>query len=290
MKPVFCAAVTPMNKNEAIDYSGFETNLDWYIGQGLSGITVNGGTGEFVSLTMQERKKLAETAVRQIGSRADCMVCCAAETTGEVIDYAKHAKSIGADSIMIIGPYYFKPSDEEIRQHYWSIAEAVDIPIVLYNNPGSSGIDLRPALIAEICSAGNIRHVKEASGDLRRIREIRGIDSSIHVYCGSDDIITEALANGAVGWISITANLLPGQSQRLFDAYKSGNAKRAREIFDQYAPLYAITEKPYKAIQTAKYCMDRLGLAGGTSRRPRLPLTAEEKSHVDQLLADAGLL
>lgn len=290
MNPVYCAAVNPMNANGEIDFSGFCSNIEWYIGQGISGITVNGGTGEFVSLTMQERKKLAERAVRQIGGRAACMVCCAAETTDEAVDYARHAQNIGAGSIMVIGPYYFKPSNEEICQHYWSIARAVDLPVVLYNNPGSSGIDLRPPLIAQICSAQNIRHVKEASGDLRRVREIRGIDSAIHVYCGSDDIITESLTNGADGWISITANILPGQSQGIFDDFVGGNEKRARETFEKYAPLYTVTEKPYKAVQTTKYCMDRLGLAGGMSRKPRLPLTDEDKERVDQFLAGTGLL
>jgi 4-hydroxy-tetrahydrodipicolinate synthase len=279
-----------MNGREEIDYAGFRANLDWYVAQGISGITVNGGTGEFVSLTMQERKRIAETAMDRIGSRVACMVCCAAETTKEVIDYALHAKSIGADSIMVIGPFYFKPSEEEICQHYWSIARAVDIPIVLYNNPGSSGIDLRPPLIAKICSADNIRHVKEASGDPKRVTEIRGIDGGIHVFCGSDDTILESIGNGADGWISITANLLPGQSQRLFDDCRSGDVDATTGLFRRFAPLYTVTEKPYKAVQIVKYGMDRLGLAGGSCRRPRLPLTTEEKKGIDRLLSETHLL
>ncbi len=291
MNPVYCAAVAPMDKNEKIDYAGFKANIDWYIGQGLSGITVNGGTGEFVSLTMPERKKMAETAVEHINSRISCMVCCAAETTRDAIEYARHAKSIGADSIMVIGPSYFKPSSEEIYQHFWNIAKAVDIPMVLYNNPGSTGTDLTPARIARICEADNIKYVKEASGDIRRIREIREISKGkIHVFCGSDDVIFESLVNGAEGWISITANLLPGQSQQIFKYTTEGDLDQARELFAKYAPLYTITEKPYKAIQTVKYCLDRLGLSGGASRKPRLPLTEEEKRQVDGILHQVGLL
>lgn len=288
---VFCAATTPMNNNQKIDFEGFKDNIDWYINEGLTGILICGGTGEFASLERQERYKLAETSVEHINSRVASMICCADETTQGVIEYAKHAKSIGADSLMLTGPWYFAASDEECLEHFRKISEAVDIPMMLYNNPHSSGVDLSAEMINQICKLKNIDSVKEASGNLIKIREINRISNrTVDVFCGSDEIALEAFLNNATGWISITANALPSQSQMIFDLAKDGEIIKAKEIFQRFLPLFTLCEQPHKAIQTIKYCMDKQGLVGGYSRSPRLCLTSHEKTIVDNVIKEVDLI
>ncbi len=290
-KKVFCAATTPMNKKQKIDFDGFKNNIDWYVNEGLTGILVCGGTGEFASLKRQERYKLAEVAVEHINSRVASMICCADETTEGAIEYAKHAKSIGADSLMLTGSWYFAASDEECLEHFRKISEAVDIPMMLYNNPASSGVDLSAEMIHNICKFKNIDSVKEASGNLIKIREIIRISkNSVDVFCGSDEIALEAFLNNAAGWVSITANSLPSQSQMIFDLAREGKILKAKEIFQRFLPLYTLCEQPHKAIQTIKYCMDKQGLAGGYSRSPRLCLTENEKLVVDNVIKEIGLI
>ncbi len=288
---VFCAVTTPMNKNQKIDLDGFKNNIDWYVNEGLTGILVCGGTGEFASLERKERYQLAETAVKQINSRVASMICCADETTKGAVEYAKHAKAIGADSLMLTGPWYFTASDEECLEHFRKISEAVDMPMMLYNNPASSGVDLSAEMIHNICKFKNIDSVKEASGNLIKIREINRIsNNTIDVFCGSDEIAFEAFLNNAVGWISITANILPSQSQRIFDLMQDGKINDGKELFQKYLPLYTLCEQPHKAIQVAKYSMDCLGQVGGYSRAPRLSLTDDEKLMVDCALKETGLI
>jgi len=288
---VFCAAVTPMNNNYAVDFKGLDTNIEWYIKNNLGGILVCGGTGEFVSLTSRERMKIVDRAANKIAGRTSLMVGCSAETTAEAIAYAKDAQEAGADGLLLIASYYFKPSEEELYQHFKAVANAVQIPVVLYNNPGACGSDLTPQLIKRLSAIDNIKHVKEATGDLlrsRMIREVCGRDFNVLVGC--DALAYEMFKNGASGWISITANALASQSQEIFENMKKGNEWQAWKVFEQYLPLYTICEQPYKAIQTIKYIMDRIGCCGGKSRLPRLPLTSDEKAHIDDLMRITGLI
>ena len=288
---VFCAAVTPMNANYAVDYKGFDANIEWYIKNNLGGILVCGGTGEFVSLTSHERIEIVDHVANKIAGRTGLMVGCSAETTSEAVVYAKDAQEAGADGLLLIASYYFKPSEEELYQHFKAVANAVHIPIVLYNNPGACGTDLSPKFIKRMSAFENVKHVKEATGDLlraRKIREVCGKDFNIMVGC--DALAYELFKNGARGWISITANALAVQSQKIFENMMKGNDSSAWKAFEQYLPLYTICEEPYKAIQTIKYIMDRIGCCGGQSRLPRLALNSEEKAHIDVLLCNAGLI
>jgi len=288
---VYCAAVTPMNANYMVDYEGFDANIEWYIRNNLGGILVCGGTGEFVSLTSHERMDIVDYAANKIAGRIGLMVGCGAETTADAVAYAKKSQDAGADGLLLIASYYFKPSEEELYQHFKAVADAVHIPVVLYNNPGACGTDLSPKFINRMSAFENIKHVKEATGDLlraRKIREVCGKDFNVMVGC--DALAYELFKNGARGWVSITANALASQSQEIFDNMMKGNDSRAWKVYEQFLPLYTICEEPYKAIQTIKYIMDRIGCCGGKSRLPRLALTMEEKEHVDVLLRNNGLI
>lgn len=288
---VYCAAITPMDANYGVDYGGFNANIDWYLKNNLGGILVCGGTGEFVSLTASERMEIVEFAANKIAGRTGLMVGCGAETTREAVAYAKDAQDAGADGLLLIASYYFKPSEEELYQHFKAVADAVCIPIVLYNNPGACGTDLSPRFLKRMSAFENVKHVKEATGDLLRARKVQetcGEDFNVMVGC--DALAYELLRNGARGWVSITANALASQSQEIFDNMMMGNNSQAWKVYKQFLPIYTICEEPYKAIQTIKYIMDRIGCCGGKSRLPRLDLTTEEETSVDMLLRNTGLI
>ena len=288
---VFCAAVTPMNVNYEVDYEGLNANIEWYIRNNLGGILVCGGTGEFVSLTLRERIDIVDYAADKIAGRTGLMVGCGAETTADAVTYAKNAQEVGADGLLLIASYYFKPSEEELYQHFKAVADAVHIPVVLYNNPGACGTDLTPRFLKRMSAFENIKHVKDATGDLLRARKIQeACGKDFNVMVGCDALAYELFKNGARGWVSITANALAGQSQEIFDNMMKGNDSLAWKVYEQYLPIYNICEEPYKAIQTVKYIMDRIGCCGGKSRLPRLDLTLEEKEHVDMLLQNTGLI
>ncbi len=287
---VYCAAVTPMNRDESIDLGGLMSNIRWQIQQGLGGVLVCGGTGEFVSMTAQERMAVVEAAAREISGQRGFMVGCAAETTKEAISHARHAEENGADGVLLIASYYFKPSRAELIEHMRAVADSVKIPVVLYNNPGSCGSDLTPDVVAEIAKCPNVRHIKEASGELARVRQLlNACPSGFHVMCGCDYLAVDILGQGGDGWVSITANALPGPSQRLLDAMRGGHRDEAQELMDRYAKLYTICEQPYKAVQTVKFMMEALGQAAGPSRLPRLPLTEDERQAVCAMMREAGL-
>ena len=280
-----------MNANYAVDYKGFDINIEWYIKNNLGGILVCGGTGEFVSLTSRERMKIVDHAANKIAGRTGFMVGCSAETTADAVAYAKDSQEAGADGLLLLASYYFKPSEEELYQHFKAVANSVQIPIVLYNNPGACGSDLSPGFIKRMSAFENVKHIKEATGDLLRARKIREVcTKDFNVMVGCDALAYEMFKNGASGWISITANALASQSQEIFENMKKGNDALAWQVYEQYLPLYTICEEPYKAIQTIKYIMDRIGCCGGKSRLPRLALTMDEKAHVDVLMRNTGIV
>jgi 4-hydroxy-tetrahydrodipicolinate synthase len=288
---VYCAAVTPMNRQYEIDYGGMRTNIEWYVQEGLGGALICGGTGEFVSLDTAERKELVEFSARQINGRMGFMVGCAAETTKDAVMFARHAESVGADAVLLIASYYFKPSEEELYQHFKTVAESVRIPIVLYNNPGACGSNLSPRLVERLSRLENVDYLKEAAGDMLQFRRIQAAcRKSFHMLVGCDALAYELLCNGASGWISITANALVSQSQSIFDNMAAGKRDLAWEIYRRCLPVYSVCEGSYKAIQTIKYIMDRMGLCGGLSRLPRLELTAPEKAGIDELLRKSEIL
>ncbi len=287
---VYCAAITPMNYDQSVDLAGLVRNIRWYRDQGLEGVLVCGGTGEFVSLSFEERQAVVAAAAREIAGRCGFMVGCAAETTREAVLHAQHAEVCGADGLLLIAPYYFKPSREELLAHMRAVARSVSIPVVVYNNPGSCGSDLTPDILSELSGEPNITRVKEATGELGRVEEIHSLcRPDFRVVCGCDYLACDIFEKGGAGWISITANALPGQSQKLFDLAVSGDRAGSRAILEQYLPLYTLCEQPYKAIQTIKFMMEALGCASGPSRLPRQPLTEREQVNALLMMRQAGL-
>lgn len=291
MKGTYAVMVTPMTSDQEVDLDGLKKNIDWYVEEGVPGICVCGGTGEFASLTKEERLAIAETAVKHANGRIKCIVGTAAETTRETVYLSKHAEEIGANGCMVINPYYCVPNADELYVHYKAVSEAVNIPIMIYNNPAHSGVDMKPEFIIKLSGLNNIGYIKDASGDLRRIADFRRLSNGkINIFCGCEDLAFENFILGATGWISVCANIIPRKSQLLFELVEQNKISEARELFNKLFPLLDMLEKRPKPLQKLKYTLELMGRAGGPCRLPRLPLTEQEKNELIAILKDSEVI
>ncbi|MDQ7095122.1 4-hydroxy-tetrahydrodipicolinate synthase [Desulfosporosinus sp. PR] len=287
----FTVMITPMTKEQEIDENGIRENIDWQISEGIAGLCPLGSTGEFVSLSREERFRVAKIAVEHVKGRVPVLLGTAAETTKEVIEYTQNAKELGADGALIINPYYCKPAENEIYEFFKMISEAVDIPVMVYNNPFTSGIDMKAELLAKIAQLKNMAYIKDASMEIRRVKEIINLtDGRMKVFNGTDDIAFEAFLAGAVGWIAVCGNIIPGLSQQLFDLVEAGEIQKAKELNQKILPLLSFIENSGKLVQVVKAAVNKIGHAAGPSRLPRLPLTPEEDEKLVQILKNLGVL
>ncbi|GAA0609530.1 4-hydroxy-tetrahydrodipicolinate synthase [Virgibacillus siamensis] len=286
LEGAFPVLATPMHDDETIDYEGLKRNIEHFITINVAGIIVNGSTGEFVSLTKEEKFKLMEVAAEQVNGRIPLVIGTAAETTADAVEYTKKAESVGADAALLINSYYAHPKDNEIYEHFKTVAESVSLPIMIYNNPFTSGIDIETETILQVGrDVENITHVKESSGEIRKVRDIvRQGGNSIIPFCGSDDLVLESFLVGATGWVSVAGNIVPELATELYTTFKEGNVDKAWEIYDQILPLCNFLEDSGKYVQIVKRGMELQGLAGGPSRKPRLPLTDKEEVTLREIL------
>ena len=287
IKGAFPVLITPMDEFQEIDWNGVKQNVNYFIEQKVAGIIINGSTGEFVSLSKEERFKMAETVLKEVDGRIPVIVGTAAETTKETIEYTKHAEAHGADCALIINSYYCKPKEEEIYFHFKEISNAVNIPIMLYNNPFTSGVDMSIELMLRIGKeCENVTHIKESSGDIRKVRDlVRQGESAFQVFCGSEDLVMESYLVGATGWVSVAGNIVPGLVTKMYEHFQNGEFENAWKINDTILPLCEFLEGSGKYVQIVKRAMELHGQTGGPSRYPRLGLTQEEDQKLQQILS-----
>ncbi|MDX5852832.1 4-hydroxy-tetrahydrodipicolinate synthase [Bacillus cereus group sp. BfR-BA-01363] len=279
IKGAFPVLITPMDEFQGINWNGVKQNVNYFIEQKVAGIIINGSTGEFVSLSKEERFKMVETVLKEVDGRIPVIVGTAAETTKETIEYTKHAEAHGADCALIINSYYCKPKEEEIYFHFKEISNAVNIPIMLYNNPFTSGVDMSTELMLRIGKeCENVTHIKESSGDIRKARDlVRQGEGAFQVFCGSEDLVMESYLVGATGWVSVAGNIVPGLVTKMYEHFHNGELEKAWEINDAILPLCEFLEGSGKYVQIVKRSMELHGQAGGPSRYPRLGLTEEDQ-------------
>jgi 4-hydroxy-tetrahydrodipicolinate synthase len=280
--------ITPMTEAQEVDWGGVENNVQYFINQGVAGIVINGSTGEFVSLSKEEKFKMVETVLSEVNGRIPVIVGTAAETTKESIENTRQAQAYGADCALIINSYYCKPKEEEIFFHFNEISKSVDIPIMLYNNPFTSGIDMSTELMLRIGKeCERVTHIKESSGDVRKARDLaRKGRGDIEVFCGSEDLVMESYLVGATGWISVAGNIVPKLVTDMYNHFQNGELEQAWALNDRILPLCEFLEGSGKYVQIVKRAMELKGQAGGPSRHPRLGLTPEEDQKLQNLLAD----
>ncbi|PES66911.1 4-hydroxy-tetrahydrodipicolinate synthase [Bacillus cereus] len=288
IKGAFPVLITPMDEFQEIDWKGVKPNVNYFIEKKVAGIIINGSTGEFVSLSKEERFNMVETVLKEVDGRIPVIVGTAAETTKETIEYTKHAEAHGADCALIINSYYCKPKEEEIYFHFKEISNAVNIPIMLYNNPFTSGVDMSTELMLRIGKeCENVTHIKESSGDIRKARDlVRQGEGAFQVFCGSEDLVMESYLVGASGWVSVAGNIVPGLVTKMYEHFQNGELEKAWEINDAILPLCEFLEGSGKYVQIVKRSMELHGQVGGPSRYPRLGLTEEEDQKLQTILSE----
>lgn len=288
LKGAFPVLVTPMHEDETVNFEGFAQNIEKFIQEGVAGLCINGSTGEFVSLTKEERFKAVETAVAQVNGRVPLIVGTAAETTADAIEYTQQAEKAGADAALLINSYYAHPKEDEIYTHFKTVAESVELPVMIYNNPFTSGVDISTETLLKVGrDVRNITHIKESSGDIRKARDIaRQGKGDISVFCGSEELVLESFFVGATGWISVAGNIAPRLVTDIYNAYQSGDLEKAWALYDRLLPLCEFLEGSGKYVQIAKRSMELKGWAGGPCRKPRLPLTEQEDARLKELMVN----
>jgi 4-hydroxy-tetrahydrodipicolinate synthase len=284
------ALVTPMLDNGDVDYPGLRRLIDWHIAEGTDCIGVVGTTGESPTVTVQEHCEVIRVAVEHAAGRVPIMAGAGGNSTHEAIELSRYAKKVGADCTLQVVPYYNKPSQEGLYQHFRAIAEAVDMPLFLYNVPGRTVADLQHDTVLKLAQIDNIVGIKEATGNIERAQWlIKQAPKGFSIYSGDDGTAVALMLLGGHGNVSVTANVAPRLMHELCRAAIDGQARRAAEIQLRLLPLHRqLFCEPSPA--PTKWAMARLGLCGGALRLPIVPLSAASQAQVEQALRDAGLL
>jgi 4-hydroxy-tetrahydrodipicolinate synthase len=284
------ALITPMQDNGDVDYPGLRRLIDWHIAEGTDCIGVVGTTGESPTVTVQEHCEIIRVAVEHAAGRVPIMAGAGGNSTHEAIELSRYAKKVGADCTLQVVPYYNKPSQEGLYQHFRAIAEAVDIPVVLYNVPGRTVADLQHDTVLKLAQIDNVVGIKEATGNIERAQWlIKQAPKDFSIYSGDDGTAVALMLLGGHGNVSVTANVAPRLMHELCRAAIDGQARRAAEIQLRLLPLHRqLFCEPSPA--PTKWAMQRLGLCGGALRLPIVPLSAPGQALVEQALRDAGLL
>lgn len=284
------ALVTPMQEDGSVDYPALRRLIDWHIAEGTACIVVVGTTGESPTVSVEEHFEIIRVAVEQAAGRVPVMAGTGANSTREAIELTAFAKKVGADCCLSVVPYYNKPSQEGIYQHYKAIAEAVDLPTVLYNVPGRTVADMLPETTLRCAGLPGVVGVKEATGNIERACTlIKHAPKGFAIYSGDDGTAVALMLLGGQGNISVTANVAPRAMAELCRSAIAGDVGTARRIHMQLLALHKLLfAEPSPA--PAKWAMKRLGLCGETLRLPILPISAGLQSSLESALREAGLL
>jgi 4-hydroxy-tetrahydrodipicolinate synthase len=284
------ALVTPMHEDGSVDYATLRKLIDWHIAEGTDCIGVVGTTGESPTVSMAENCEIIRVAVEHAAGRVPVMAGTGANSTAEAIELTRFAKQVGADCHLSVVPYYNRPSQEGIYRHFKAIAEAVDLPMVLYNVPGRTVADMLPETTLRLAQVPGIVGIKEASGNIERACQlIKHKPPGFALYSGDDGTAVALMLLGGQGNVSVTANVAPRLMHELCMAAIEGDARRAAALHLRLLPLHRqLFCEPSPA--PAKWAMSQLGLCGPQLRLPMLPLTEAGQAAVAQALRDTGLL
>ena len=285
------ALVTPMLADGSVDYDTLRKLIDWHIAEGTDCIGVVGTTGESPTVNVEEHREIIRVSVEQAKGRVPIMAGCGANSTAEAIELAKFAKSVGADCQLQVVPYYNKPTQEGLYQHFKAIAEAVpDLPIILYNVPGRSVADMQHDTVLRLAQVPGIVGIKEATGNIERAQWlIRDLPKEFAVYSGDDPTAVALMLCGGKGNVSVTANVAPRLMHELCVAAISGDVKKAMDIQFKLMPVHKNLFVEANPIPV-KWAMARMGLCGGTLRLPMTELSKPQQPVVEAALRASGLL
>lgn len=282
------AIITPM-KNDKVDEEALRKLVEFQIENGTDGIVPCGTTGESATLTYEEHCQVIDIVIDQVNGRIPVIAGTGSNSTHETIFLTKHAKKAGADAALIITPYYNKPTQKGMYEHFKAVAEAVDIPIIVYNVPGRTAVNLLPETVIQLSKIENIVGVKEASGSLDQATEIiLNVDDNFSVLSGEDSLSFPLFCIGAKGVISVATNIVPDMMANMWDAFERGDVKTVRDIHLKLFPLFKAIffETNPIPVKKAAYLM---GLAEDEIRLPLVKLSEQNEVKLRKVLTDLGI-
>ena len=291
LKGALTALITPFDKNGNVAEKTLCDLVEWQVKQGINGLVPVGTTGESPTLSYQEHKRVIELCVRQVAKRVPVIAGAGSNSTKEAVELAEFAEKAGADAVLVVTPYYNKPNQRGMYEHFSTVAKAISIPLIIYNIPGRSVVDMTADTMAKLHhDFENIIGVKDATGKIERASEQRRKCGKDFVQLSGDDSTALGFnAQGGVGCISVTSNIAPKQCAELFQACRENNFARALELNDRLMPLNrALFLEPSPA--GVKYAAEKLGICTSVVRSPIVPIEDETKHIIDAALKHAGLV
>ncbi len=290
MKPMKWAGVipaitTPFNEDMTVDHAFLAKHCQWLIDNGCTGVVALGSLGEGATLTMDEKRAVLQTCVAAIGDRATVVAGVSALSTDEAVAIAKMAAEAGCNGLMVLPPYVYVGDWREMKAHVAAVLAATPLSAMLYNNPIAYKVDFLPHQVTELINeCPTLQAIKESSADVRRIAEIRRLlGSRIHILCGVDDLIVEAVLAGAEGWIAGLVNAFPRESVDVFNYAQNGNVSKAFELYLWFLPLLRLDVVP-KFVQLIKLVQQEVGMGSERVRAPRLALVGPEREAALEIL------
>lgn len=287
----YTVMITPFDESGAVNADALAGFTEWQIREGIDGLVPLGSTGEFLSMSIDEKTLVAETVIRVANGRVPVLIGTGAEDTREVVRASREAQQLGADGVMIIPPFYSTPTDDELYHHYKTVADAISIPIMLYNNPATANVDLKPPLVARLSQIEGCRYIKESTLEVTRIRDImRLCGDRMTVFGGI--LGFESFAEGAQGWVAVPSNVAPSAFARLFRLVADEEKlSEARALYLHWLPIIeAVFGQAY--VGGTKSLLNHMGFPAGAPRPPRLPITVAEDARMKALIErfDLGFL
>ena len=275
-KGSYSVTITPTSSDGKIKVKSLEKYFNWQIKKKIGGLIILGSTGEFLSISDQNRLKMVKESVSIVDNRVPLLVGTAAENTYDAIRYSVEAQAQNADGVMIIPPFYSTPTPEELINHFKMISKEIDIPIMVYNNPATSNIDITPDIFAELSKIKNVKYCKESTMDVTRVKEIdKQSKGKIKVFGGIMGY--ESYLNGAIGWVSVPSNIVPQECTNIYENIKiKKNFENAKKIYDKITPVIKLVGKHYYVAAT-KYMLNLMGFDVGKPLLPRLDLPESKK-------------
>lgn len=291
IKGSIVALVTPMDAGGAVDYASLDALVDWHVAEGTDGIVAVGTTGESATLSVEEHIEVIRRIVRRAAGRIPVIGGTGANSTTEAIELTQAAKQAGADAALLVTPYYNKPPQEGLYRHYLRIAESVDLPLILYNVPGRTGCDMQPATVARLAAVPGIVGLKEAKGELDRVRDLLalGLPRGFALYSGDDATARESILLGFHGDISVTANVAPRLMHQLCALALRGDASGAAALDKKLQALHRDLFVEPNPIPV-KWALQQMGRIPEGIRLPLVPLDPQYHDRVRAALKLAGVL
>jgi 4-hydroxy-tetrahydrodipicolinate synthase len=284
------AIVTPMHPDGSLDYDGLRKLIDWHVAEGTDGIVIVGTTGESPTVSVEEHCELVKVAVEHTARRIPVIAGTGGNSTTEAIELTRYAKEVGADASLQVVPYYNRPTQEGMHRHFKAIAEAVDLPVILYNVPGRTVADMANETVARLAQVPGIVGIKDATGNVGRGTDLlRQVPESFAIYSGDDASAMALMFCGAKGNISVTANVAPRDMHELCMAAIKGDVAKAVQINNRLIPLHnKLFVEPNPV--PVKWALTEMGRIPSGIRLPLAPLAAEYHETVRRALKDAGVL